>query len=535
MMEKIKSNWKSGLTVALIAVPLSISLAVASRVSPLQGIITGVWAGLVAGFFGGSNFNIVGPTGALSGIIASFVLTQGAASVSSLAIVTGFIILCAYVLRFERYLVFIPSSVIHGFTLGVALIIGLNQLNFAFGLQDLPVHHEFLSNVWESLMHLGQSSLAAFLVFIIFLSALFIIRKLFRAMPAVVVLSPLGILFGYLASASLNLETLGSRYGAISVKLFQLPTLTFSSQLFSTACIVALVAILETMLSAKIADNLTKTKHSDSKELLGLALANLASGLAGGIPATAALARTVVNIKSGANDRSSAMLSSILMFFIALLCLVYFQFMPMAVIAAILVSVAINMVEMHDLVRLFTHNKFNFATAIFVAFITLYRDPMVGILGGAALSLLFFIKELSQGYHELAVKYRKAVKEPFSDKQLTHIAKDAGVLIYTFKGKLSYINSQAHVVRFASDLQEYGTIILNLREVYFIDIDGIDALDEIIEVAHKNHKEIYIAGIDPLIEGLLKSASKQFRSLESKNMVFETTSKALNHVGLQPE
>jgi len=135
----------------------------------------------------------------------------------------------------------------------------------------------------------------------------------------------------------------------------------------------------------------------------------------------------------------------------------------------------------------------------------------------------------------LAVKYRKAVKEPFSDKQLTHIAKDAGVLIYTFKGKLSYINSQAHVVRFASDLQEYGTIILNLREVYFIDIDGIDALDEIIEVAHKNHKEIYIAGIDPLIEGLLKSASKQFRSLESKNMVFETTSKALNHVGLQPE
>jgi SulP family sulfate permease len=535
MIEKIKSNWKSGLTVALIAVPLSISLAVASRISPLQGIITGVWAGLIASLFGGSNFNIVGPTGALSGIIASFVLTQGAESVSTLAIVTGFIILCAYVLHFERYLVFIPSSVIHGFTLGVALIIGLNQLNFAFGLQDLPVHHEFLSNVWESVKHLQKSSLAAFLVFITFLSALFIIKKLFKAVPGVVVLSPLGIVFGYLTTSFLNLETLGSRYGDINVKLFQLPSLTFSSNLFSTAFIVALVAILETMLSAKIADNLTKTKHSDSKELFGLALANLASGCAGGMPATAALARTVVNIKSGANDRASAMLSSILMFFIALLCLVYFKFMPMAVVAAILVSVAINMVETDDLVRLFTHNKFNFAVAIFVAGVTLYRDPMVGILGGAAISLLFFIKDLSQGYHELAVKYRKTVKEPLSFKQLTHIAKDAGVLIYTFKGKLSYMNSQAHVVRFESDLQHYGTIILNLREVYFIDIDGIDALDEIIEVAHKKHKEIYVTGVNPLIESLLKSASKQFQSLESKHMVFETTSQALSHVGIQPE
>ena len=140
----LKSNWKSGITVSLVSIPLSISLAVAAGATPLMGIITAIWAGLLAAIFGGSNFNIVGPTGALSGILAVFAISHGANSLPALAILSGIIIIISFIFHFEKYIILIPSSVIHGFTLGVAFIIGLNQLNFALGLKNLPVHESFI-------------------------------------------------------------------------------------------------------------------------------------------------------------------------------------------------------------------------------------------------------------------------------------------------------------------------------------------------------------------------------------------------------
>ncbi len=146
----IKNNWKSGLTVSLVAMPLSISLAVASGSTPLIGIITAVWAGFIASIFGGSNYNVVGPTGALSGLIAAYAATHGTDGLPTLTVITGLMILAAYLLRLERYLIFIPSSVINGFTLGVALIIAFGQFNAAFGLYGLTKHESFFANVIES-------------------------------------------------------------------------------------------------------------------------------------------------------------------------------------------------------------------------------------------------------------------------------------------------------------------------------------------------------------------------------------------------
>ena len=145
----LKDNWKAGLSVALVSIPLSISLAVASNASPTAGIITAIWAGLVAAFFGGSNFNIVGPTGALSGTIAAYGILYGVNEIALLTIVAGIFIIAAYFLKLERYLIFVPSSVIHGFTLGIAFVIGLSQLSYAFGLKSIPHHKELIPNVIE--------------------------------------------------------------------------------------------------------------------------------------------------------------------------------------------------------------------------------------------------------------------------------------------------------------------------------------------------------------------------------------------------
>ena len=152
----LKNNWKSGITVSLVSIPLSISLAVAANATPLMGIITAIWAGLLASILGGSNFNVVGPTGALSGILAIFAISHGAGALPSLAIVTGLIIIIFFVFHLEKYIILIPSSVIHGFTLGVAFIIGLNQINFALGLKDLSAHEHYIQNVFESLKNIGQ-------------------------------------------------------------------------------------------------------------------------------------------------------------------------------------------------------------------------------------------------------------------------------------------------------------------------------------------------------------------------------------------
>ena len=180
IFSKIKSNWKSGLTVSLVSIPLSVSLAVASGTSPTVGIITAVWAGLFASIFGGSNFNIVGPTGALSGILAAYAIMHGADMLPMLALVTGVFVLISYFFKLERYLVLIPGSTVHGFTLGVAFIIGLNQFNFATGITGLTPHPRFIENVLESFRHIPQGSLSTFTVFVVFLTALFLITKYFK-------------------------------------------------------------------------------------------------------------------------------------------------------------------------------------------------------------------------------------------------------------------------------------------------------------------------------------------------------------------
>ncbi len=327
IVRRIKENWKSGLTVSLVSIPLSISLAVASQTSPIVGIITAIWAGLIASIFGGSNFNIVGPTGALSGILATYAIIHGASSLSMLAIISGLMILVAYALKLEKYLIFIPSSVIHGFTLGVAFIIGLGQTNYALGLSGLVKHEKFLDNIIESFRNISHSQYPAVGIFLVFLAGLIAIRRFAPKLPGAVILTPFGILIGYLSTIGvfhLPLETLGSKFGEIPLVLFSLPHFSFDASMLVASTTIAIIAILETMLSAKIADGMTHTKHNGRKEMMALGLANIVSGVAGGIPGTAALARTSLNIKTGATHRISATISSISVVIISVFFLTFF-------------------------------------------------------------------------------------------------------------------------------------------------------------------------------------------------------------------
>ena len=385
-MTSFNQTGSPGLQSHSFRLPVSISLAVASGVNPVTGIITAIWVGFMGALFGGSNYTILSVTGALSSFVAAYALMHGPEQIPSLALVSGIFMLIAYFAKLEHYLIFIPSSVIHGFTLGIALIIILTQLNAALGLEKLPKHPTLLENIFESFKNIHQLYLPACALFCLFLIALLLLKKIIPSIPGAIIVSPIGIAVGYMATQGIlpfSVQTLGGQFGAIKPALFHVPCITFHMSLITPALIIAFVAILEAMLAAKLGDVLTKTKHNPRKQMFGLAIANVVSGLVGGIPTTAALAQTTYNIKAHATSSLSGVLSSIFMVVISFLFLSYFAYMPMAVIAAILVFIAFNMIEREHFNRLYKHDKSNFFIALMVAGLMVYEDAVVGILAGA--------------------------------------------------------------------------------------------------------------------------------------------------------
>jgi len=535
----IKRNWKSGITVSLVSIPLSISLAVAANSTPIMGIITAFWAGLIASILGGSNYNIVGPTGALSGILAMFAITYGVASLPALAIMSGIIILIFFILHFERYIILIPSSVIHGFTLGVAFIIGLNQLNSALGLQGLVQHEKFIKNVMESFAHIGQFDGGTAVLFFGTLAILFVFLKLIPKIPGPIIVAPIGIFLGYLSEAGIigaKFQTLHSKFGdIIGSKIFQMPSLSFNfldTNLFKASLAISVVAILETLISAKIADGMTKTKSSHRKEMMGLGFANIASGIFGGIPATAALARTSLNVKSGATSKLSAAVSSIMIAIVSVIFISYFKYLPMAVVASILVYVAFRMVEAEHFKHIYIHNKSAFGLSIVVALITVIQDPIVGILVGSVISLLIFVNHFSKAQSEIIINKDRKMIAKIQTVKFNEIEKHGGdVIVYRFAGQMNYINSQSHLENL-SKINGAHTVALNFRNLFYIDVDGLDSLKEIIETMKAKGKKVIITSAGPFIIPML-DREDWFSDMKQAGLVFNSTTEALKTLGFE--
>ncbi|HLD71690.1 MAG TPA: SulP family inorganic anion transporter [Candidatus Peribacteraceae bacterium] len=532
--QQIASNWKSGLTVALVSIPLSLSLAIASGATPLMGIITAIWAGLVAAIFAGSEFNVIGPAGALSGILAVFAMEHGMEMLPMLAILSGLVILAFYFLRWDRYLIFIPSSVIHGFTLGVGLTIGLGQINFALGLKDLPAHETLVLNLYESILHIGQAQLHTFLLFAFLLFVLFAIARWIPRIPGAVVAAAVGIVIGYLSEIHLlpfTFQTVLSKYGAftgwpIQVPAFVVPSMELS--LWKAVFTVAVVAILETLLSAKIADGMTKKRFNQKKEMLALSLANIASGLAGGLPATGVLARTALNIQSGAKSRFSSGINALFILLIALLFFRGFQYLPLPVVASILVFVSIRMIEPEHFIKLFRFDQSMFWMAILVGALTFGVDPMIGILVGSAISLLVFVQHLSRGQSELTLHKNKKLLARIPVSHAHKYAGQSDVTVYRFAGELTYFNGKSH--EDAMRKIHADTLILSLRNLFYIDLDGLEALENMVEHQEAAGRTVLLTGASEYIKPLLEKAS-WFTSREKEGVVFSSTTDALKFLG----
>ena len=521
-LQQIRANLLPGITVGLVSVPICISLAVASGATPVMGIITAIWAGFVASLAGGSNFNITGPTGVLAGLLSAYALHFGIDCLPILAILSGIIIYGCYQLRLERYLMFIPSSALHGFILGIAGMIIINQMDAVLGFATPTKAPNLVAKAFAIAHLLPQAYLPATGLFLIFFAGLMFFAFKFPRLPGAIVLAPLGIFLGYCSSVGLipwSFQTLSSKYGTIDTAIIQMPIFQFRFAYIIPAFCIAGLSIMETLVSARIADTLTKTKHDQRQEMLGLSLSNIVTGFAGGIPATAALARTALNIRSGCSNKFSGAIASVCVGLIALLALPYFSFLPLTVIAAILVFVSFRMLQMEHFIHLYKHDKKHFALALIVAFVTLYDDPVVGILLGAVMAMLILMEKFSRGDHEIVLQ---SLQQNISTEADT-VKSDT--LVYSIKGPMAYINARAHRKHLDNIPATITNVVIDIHDMHFIDADGAETLVDILQALQIKNVTTVLVGPSPRIVHFLED-SKTYKTMQQQGFICATLNDA---------
>ncbi len=519
----IRANLLSGITVGLVSVPVCISLAVASGATPVMGIITATWAGFVAALAGGSNFNITGPTGALAGLLSTYAMHFGIDCLPMLAILSGIIIYGCYQLRFERYLMFIPSSALHGFILGIAGIIFINQIDSALGLAAPVSAPNLGAKLFATLHYIHLLYPPALFIFTVFFLGLMAFSLWLPRLPGAIVLTPIGIIVGYCSSTGLlpwSIQTLSTRYGAINATILEIPVFQFRFAYLIPAFCIAAISIIETLISARIADTTTKTKHDKRQEILGLSLSNIVTGFVGGIPSTASLARTALNISSGSTSKFSGAIAGICVGLISSLVLPFFSYLPMPVIAALLVFVAFRMLQVEHFARIYKHDKKHFALALIVAIITIYDDPIVGILFGALMAMLILMEKFSRGDHEILLQSLET-----QDTAPAGTPAVSDTLVYSIKGPLAYINAQAHSKHLDNIPANITSIIIDIHDMHFIDADGTQALMDIIQILQTKNLIIILVGPSPRIAHFLED-TKTYATMQKNGFVCQTLNDA---------
>lgn len=542
----VRANWKSGLTVALISVPLSISLSIASGAGPIPGVVTGIWATLIAAIFGSNNYNIIGSAGALATILFAATLTApfglGAAVLPFIAIATGLLILAIYALSFDRFLYYIPGSVMYGFATGVALSIASGELFDATGLSFLKRTGSFLGDIGLYLSHVAETHSTALVVFTVFLIGILAWKRFVKKLPAVIPAAAIGVAFGWMNANiwHFDLISLSDKFGGIHGAIFvpvhfdALGAFVSSgsalSWLFMTAGTVTLVAVLETLITAKIADRITHTQSSSRGELLGLALANIGSGLAGGLPATGVFIRTGANIKAGATHRTSSAIAALATAVVAIAVLSLFGYIPMAVIAAILVNTAIGLIETEKFVEYWQHERVSLLIMILVAAVTILEDAGTGVVLGAVVALLVFADTISRGRFDVIFNFADGSKQEERGAKVLHIphGKEIEILTYSIAGVAGYIDAERHAanLRHAVHTPSVKHVIIRLRNLFSLDHESAMMLAEAAHECERMGKTVLFSSTSDSIEARLRTLPL-FATLARQDIFCTKTEEAL--------
>ena len=393
------SDIVAGIIVAIIALPLSIALAIASGATPERGLFTAIIAGLVTALLGGSKVNITGPTAAFATIVAGIILTEGMDGLFLATIMAGIILILMGVLRVGSLIKYIPHTITIGFTAGIAVTLVVGQLKDFLGLTypagtvaiETP---EKLALVFE---HFSSINPWALLVGVIGLAILIVWPKISKKIPGSLIAVIVGSLVCLIPAVSAN--TIGSSFTISSaLPTFSFPEITMDKiwALLPSAFTIALLAGIESLLSCVVSDNMIKDKHNSNTELIALGAGNFLVGCFGGIPATGAIARTAANVKNGGKSPLSGIVHAIVLLLVLVLLMPLASYIPMPIIAAILFIVAYNMSEWREFVKVIKTKKWNDILVLVLTFaltviFDLVKAIAVGIVVHYVIVLIFYI------------------------------------------------------------------------------------------------------------------------------------------------
>lgn len=380
----------AGLTVAMVALPLSIAIAIASGASPEKGLLTAIIGGFFISLLGGSRVQIGGPTGAFIVIVYAVIAEHGYDGLILSTFMAGILLVIGGYFRVGRFISFIPEAVINGFTIGIAVIIATSQFKDFFGFNIGQSHAEFLSTLSDLWAARGSLNSYALGLGVLTIASVVFLRRMDQRIPSLV----LAVLLGSWAVVFFDLPvaTVATRFDSFSFQLpsLELPQITWErlKELFPSALIIAFLAGVESLLSALVADRMIESRHRSSAELLAQGFANIASSLCGGLPATGAIARTATNIKAGGKTPVSGLIHALVILIVVLFMAPLIGYIAMPVLAAILLVTAWNMSEPHKIKELFAKDWSEKALLLSTLLFTVFVDLTVAIAVGVTLGLL---------------------------------------------------------------------------------------------------------------------------------------------------
>ena len=494
-LEHFKRDSIAGMTVAVVSIPLAMALAIASGVTPAQGLYTAIVAGFFIALLGGCRYQIGGPTGAFVVIIYSVMQQYGYEGLAMTMIIAGIVMIIAGLLRLGTYIKYIPYPVVVGFTAGIGLLLISTQIKDLLGLQIENVPAEFLPKWKIYLQNLDKLSMTSVIVSMFSFMAIFYVKMRTPKLPAYLV-SVVGATL-LVAVCGLSIDTIGNKFGGVPHFLpaphFPEFNLQLALKVMPSGLTIAFLASIESLLSATVVDGMSGDNHNSNAELIGEGIANIASVAFMGVPATGAIARTATNFKSKAYSPMSGIMQSVFLLLFMLLLSPAAKYIPLACLSAVLILIGWNMLNLEKIYKLIKGPRGDRWTLLVTLLLTVLVDLNTAISVGFILASIIFMHRMSK---EIEIENdEETIEEVSGGRELAEVLHNQGVMSLRFSGPLFFGGASQVSSFFKKITAQPKVLILRMGYVPVVDASGANIIVEFVKKLQKFNTKIIFSNV----------------------------------------
>lgn len=521
--QTLTADIMAGIIVGIVALPLAIAFGIASGVTPEKGIITAIISGFIISLLGGSKVQIGGPTGAFIVIIYGIIQKYGIEGLMIATVMAGVFLLLFGLLKLGTIIKYVPYPIVVGFTSGIAVTIFTTQIKDLFGLTIESVPSDFIEKWGCYISHFSTADLWCSIVGILSVVIIALTPKVSKKIPgslvAIIVMTIAALILKNYFGVT-TIETIGDRFSVSSaIPDAHMPAMTWDTikSLVAPALTIAVLGAIESLLSATVADGVIGAHHNSNTELVAQGLANIASPIFGGIPATGAIARTMTNINNGGKTPVSGIVHAIVLLLIFLFFMPLAKYIPMACLAGVLVIVSYGMSGWRSFLALMKNPKSDVTVLLITFFLTIIFDLTVAIEVGLIIACLLFMKRVSEITDVKAVTDEINEESDMIKDNAEHLAIPEGVEVYEINGPYFFGAGNKFEEVMAAFGDRPKVRIIRMRKVPFVDSTGIHNLTNLCEMSHNEGIEVVLSGVCEKVHKQLEKA-RFYDILGNKNI-----------------